>query len=44
VGELGNGGGNLETLVENDLLALKANVFRPFDETGQVTLMLDVLA
>jgi len=32
VRELGNGRGNLEALVKDDLLALKANVFRPLDE------------
>jgi hypothetical protein len=42
--ELGNGGGNLETLVEDDLLALKADVFGPLDEAGQVGLGTDVLA
>ena len=44
VGELSNGRGNLETLVQDDLLALKADVFRPFDEAGQVGGRLDVLA
>lgn len=44
VGELGNGGGNLETLVKDNFLALKDNVFRPFHETGQVSDRLDVLA
>jgi len=35
---------DLETLVENDLLTLKADVFRPFHEASQVSLGLDVLA
>jgi hypothetical protein len=43
VGELSNGGGNLETLVEDDLLALKTNIFRPLDEAGQVFLGLNIL-
>ena len=43
VGELSDGRGNLETLVQDDLLALKADVFRPFDETGQVGGRLDIL-
>ena len=34
---------DLEALVEDDLLALKADIFRPFDEAGQVSLGLDVL-
>ena len=34
---------DLEALVEDDLLALKADIFRPFDEAGQVGLWLDVL-
>ena len=44
VRELGNGGGDFETLVEDDFLALKADVFGPFDEAGQVGLGADVLA
>lgn len=44
VGELGNGGRNLQALGEDDLLALKADVFGPLDETGEVGLVLDVLA
>lgn len=43
VGELGDGGGNLETLVEDDLLALKANVFGPFHEASEIASGLDVL-
>ncbi len=41
--ELSNGGRDLEALVQDDLLALKANVFGPFDEAGQVSLGLDIL-
>jgi len=44
VRELGNGGGDFETLVEDDLLALKADVFGPLDEAGQIGLGADVLA
>ena len=44
VGELGDGGGNLETLVKDNLLALELDVFGPLDEAGQVGLGLDVLA
>ena len=44
MGELSNSGGNLETLVEDNLLALKANVFGPLDEAGKITSRLDVLA
>jgi len=43
VRELGNGGGDLETLVEDDLLALEADVFGPLDEAGQIALGLDIL-
>lgn len=43
VRELGNGRGNLETLVQNDLLALEANIFGPFDEASQVGLGLNIL-
>jgi len=43
VRELGNGGGHLEALVKDDLLALKANIFGPLDEAGQVSLVLNVL-
>ena len=42
--ELGDSRRDLEALVEDDLLALKADVFRPFDESGQVGLGLDILA
>lgn len=44
VRELSNGGGDLETLVEDDLLTLKADVFGPLDKAGQVGLGADVLA
>ena len=44
VRKLSDGGGDLETLVEDDLLALKADVFGPFDEAGKISAMLDVLA
>jgi hypothetical protein len=44
VGELGNGGGNLEALVENDLLSLETDVFGPFNKAGEVGLGLDILA
>ena len=43
VRELGDSRRDLETLVEDDLLALKTNVFRPLDESGQVGLGADVL-
>ena len=36
--ELVDGGGDLETFLENCLLALKTNVLGPLDETGQVLL------
>ena len=44
VRELGNGRGDLETLAEDDLLALKADVFWPLHEACEVLLGLDVLA
>ena len=44
MGELGDGRGHLEALVEDNLLALKADVLRPLDEAGQVGLRLNVLA
>jgi len=44
VGELSNGRRDFKTLVKNDLLALKADIFRPLDETRQVSLGLNVLA
>jgi hypothetical protein len=44
VGELRDGGGHLEALVQDDLLALEADVLGPLDEARQVGLGLDVLA
>lgn len=44
VGELGDGRGNLKTLVKDDLLALETDVLGPLDEAGEVGLGLDVLA
>ena len=44
VSELGDGRGDLEALVEDDLLALEADILGPLDEAGQVALGLDVLA
>jgi len=41
---LGNCRRNLEALVKNDLLALKANVFGPFHEASEVTSGLNILA
>jgi hypothetical protein len=41
--ELGDGGGNFETEVEDFLLALEADVFGPFDHAGEVAAGLDVL-
>ena len=43
LGELVDGGWNLETLEKNALLSLDANVLGPFDETAQIPLGLDVL-
>lgn len=42
--ELRDGGRDLQALVEDDLLALKANILGPLDEAGQVGLGADVLA
>jgi hypothetical protein len=42
--ELSDGGRNLQTLMKDDLLALEANIFGPFDETRKITFMLDILA
>ena len=42
--ELSNGGWDLETLVQDDFLPLEADVFGPFDETGEVSLRSDILA
>ena len=44
MGELSNGGWDLETLVEDDFLALEPNIFWPLDETSQVCLGPNVLA
>jgi len=44
VRELGDCWGDLEALVENDLLPLKTDVFGPLDETSKVGLGADVLA
>lgn len=44
VGELSNGRRNLQTLMQDNLLTLQANVFRPFDETSQVSSRTNVLA
>jgi len=44
VGELSNCRWDLEALVEDDLLTLKTNVLRPFDEAGQVSLGTNILA
>lgn len=44
VGELGDRGGDLETLVEDDLLSLEANVCWPLDEAGHVLFGLHILA
>lgn len=43
VRELSDGRRHLEALVEDDLLALKADVFGPLHKAGQVTRRLDVL-
>lgn len=42
--ELSDRRGDLQALVEDNLLALELNVFGPLDEAGQVTRGLDVLA
>lgn len=42
--KLGDRGRNLEALVENNLLALEANVFWPLDEAGKILLGLNILA
>ena len=43
VRELSNSRWDLETLVEDNFLALETNVFRPLDETSQVGRRTDVL-
>lgn len=40
--ELVDGWGNLETLHEDGLLSLNADVLRPFDETSKVTFGLNI--
>lgn len=42
--ELRDGRGDLEALVQDDLLALQADILRPLHEAGEVGLRLDVLA
>ena len=42
LGELVDGGRDLEALEKNALLSLDANVFGPFDEAGKVADRLDV--
>lgn len=42
--ELSDCGGDLEALVEDNLLALEANIFRPFDEASQISGGADILA
>ena len=44
LGELVDGGGHLQSLHQNSLLSLDADVLWPFDEAGEVTLGLDVSA
>jgi hypothetical protein len=44
LGELVDSRGDLETLLQDSLLALETDVLGPLDEAGQVTLGLDVLA
>lgn len=41
--ELGDCRGNLQALVEDDLLALQTDVFGPFDKSGKIRLRSDVL-
>lgn len=43
VRELGDGRRDLETLAEDDLLALKADIFGPLHEAGEILLRLNVL-
>jgi len=42
LGELMDGGGNLESLQQDSLLSLKNNVFGPSQESGQISLGLNV--
>lgn len=44
MGELGNCGRDLKTLVEDDLLALEADVLGPLDKSGEICGGLNVLA
>lgn len=44
MGELGDGRRDLETLVEDDLLALESDVLRPLHKPSQVRARADVLA
>ncbi len=44
VSELRDRRRNLETLVQDGLLALEADIFRPFHEASEVSLGTDVLA
>jgi len=43
VGELRDGGRNLQALVKDNLLTLEANVLGPFDEASQVSLRANIL-
>lgn len=42
VSELGNAWGDLESLHEDSLLSLDSDVLGPFDESGEISLGLDV--
>jgi len=44
VGELSNCRWDLETLMKDNLLALEANIFGPFDEACQICLRTNILA
>ena len=44
VGELGNGRGDLQAALKDDLLPLKTNILRPLYEPGEVRSGLNVLA
>ena len=44
LGELSDRGGNLETLVKDNLLSLETNVFGPFHESGEISGRLDRLS
>lgn len=44
LGELVDRRGNLQTLPQDDLLALETDILGPLDETAKVTLGLNVLA